>query len=251
MPGELAERYNSPSQKVRVVSEAWGAENLYCASCPSDRIVPLPNNSKAVDFDCPRCRSRYQLKSQRRPLASQIMDAGYKAMREAIVQNRTPNVLALHYDFAGWGVQSLILIPRFVFSLSCIVKRNPLSPLAERHGHVLCNIALSNIPPDAQIPVIRDGVALNPNDVRDQYARLRPLENVGHEARGWTLDVLNVVRSLGKNEFSLAEVYARAEALARLHPQNKHIGPKIRQQLQRLRDLGLVEFQGRGIYRAT
>ena len=31
-------------------------------------------------------------------------------------------------------------------------------------------------------------------------------------ARGWTLDVLNVVRSLGKGEFTLAEVYAHEAA---------------------------------------
>ena len=63
--------------------------------------------------------------------------------------------------------------------------------------------------------------------------------------------MLNVVRSLGGEEFSLADVYARSGELARLHPQNLHIHDKIRQQLQRLRDLGLVEFLGRGRYRLT
>ncbi|MBZ5564268.1 MAG: hypothetical protein LAP13_17830 [Acidobacteriia bacterium] len=36
----------------------------------------------------------------------------------------------------------------------------------------------------------------------------------------------------------------------RLHPDNLHVRDKIRQQLQRLRDLGLVEFLGGGKYRA-
>ncbi len=71
---------------------------------------------------------RHQLKSQRRPFISQIMDAGYRAMHEAVLQNRTPNILAVHYDPTKWAVRSLILIPQFVFSLSCIIKRNPLSP---------------------------------------------------------------------------------------------------------------------------
>jgi hypothetical protein len=74
--------------------------------------------------------------------------------------------------------------------------------------------------------------------------------------------VLNVVRSLGREDFSLADVYARSPELARLHPRNLHVHDKIRpacarlpsgragrQQLQRLRNLGFVEFQGRGIYR--
>lgn len=33
------------------------------------------------------------------------------------------------------------------------------------------------------------------------------------------------------------------------HPENKHIKDKIRQQLQLLRDKGIIEFRGRGHYR--
>ncbi len=50
------------------------------------------------------------------------------------------------------------------------------------------------------------------------------------EKRGWTVDVLQVVQSLGKPEFTLADVYAHADALAKLHPNNAHIRDKIRQQ---------------------
>jgi type II restriction enzyme len=66
---------------------------------------------------------------------------------------------------------------------------------------------------------------------------------------GWTLDVLNAVRALGRREFTLAEVYAREAELERMHPQNRFVRPKIRQQSQILRDLGFVEFLGRGVYR--
>jgi type II restriction enzyme len=79
--------------------------------------------------------------------------------------------------------------------------------------------------------------------------RLCPLEKLQVEKRGWTLDVLQVVQSLGKLEFTLADVYAHAAALARLHPNNAHIRDKIRQQLQVLRDLGLLTFLGSGSYR--
>jgi type II restriction enzyme len=50
-------------------------------------------------------------------------------------------------------------------------------------------------------------------------------------------------------EFSLADVYARADELAKLHPKNAHIPDKIRQQLQVLRDLRLLEFLSPGSYR--
>jgi hypothetical protein len=93
------------------------------------------------------------------------------------------------------------------------------------------------------------GIATGPTAVRRQYHRLRPLVKLGAEMRGWTLDVLNVVRSLGKSEFSLAEIYAHEHEVTRLHPQNRHVGDKIRQQLQVLRDVGLVQFLGAGSYR--
>jgi type II restriction enzyme len=61
--------------------------------------------------------------------------------------------------------------------------------------------------------------------------------------------VLNVVRALNKNEFTLQDVYAFAGHLTKLHPAYRHVRDKIRQQLQVLRDLGLVEFLGGGRYR--
>ena len=57
--------------------------------------------------------------------------------------------------------------------------------------------------------------------------------------------MLNTVRSLGKTEFVLPEIYALENTLKKLHPDNHHIQPNIRQQLQVLRDLGLLQFLGR------
>ncbi len=250
MPGEMGMAYKSLSQRARVVSEAWGAQNLYCANCESDRLLPLPTNTRVVDFACPECASQFQLKSQSKPLRGQLADAGYQAMRDAIQRSGPANLFALHYDPNKWAVKSLIVVPRFVFSMSAIQKRNPLTPTAERHGHVLCTILLRNLPPEARIAVVTEGAVANPAFVREQYARLKPLAKSRAEARGWTLDVLNAVRRLGKREFTLGEVYAFRDELAHLHPKNHRIEPKIRQQLQILRDMGFVEFLGRGRYRA-
>lgn len=249
MPGSLASRYNSPSQKARVVTEAWAEENLYCAGCDGPTLRRTKTNAKLVDFLCPECDSAFQLKSRSTALAGKLNDADYEQMRKAVVENRTPNLLALHYDREQWKVSNLFLVPRFVFSLSCIEKRKPLSASAERHGWVGCNILLANFPPDARIPMVTDGVVWDEKVVRERYARLRPLEKLNHEARGWTLDVLNVVRLLDKREFCLSDIYLRDEALQRLHPKNLHVRDKIRQQLQRLRDLGFLEFLGGGMYR--
>jgi type II restriction enzyme len=184
-------------------------------------------------------------------VTAKILDASYDAMKKAIVSGRTPNLMALHYDRGLWQVMNLFVVPHFAYSLSAIEKRRALGPNARRAGWVGCNILLSNIPPDARIPVVKDGVVVDPKVVREQYSRLRPLEEDKHDARGWTLDVLNVVRGLRKTEFLLQDVYALAEQFQKLHPDNRHVEDKIRQQLQVLRDMGLVEFLGRGRYRCT
>ena len=192
------------------------------------------------------CDSTYQLKSQSKPFGTKILDSAYSKMKNAILEDRTPNLFILQYDLAKWTVRTVILIPRFAFTLSSLERRKPLAPTARRAGWVGCNILLDKIPPDARISVVKDGTPLPTTNVRRDYRRLRPLEQLKIEKRGWTLDVLQVVRSLGKSEFSLAEVYLHAVSLSKLHPRNIHVHDKIRQQLQVLRDLGLISFLGRG-----
>ena len=60
--------------------------------------------------------------------------------------------------------------------------------------------------------------------------------------------MLLTIRHIGRREFALSDVYADSDRLARLHPENRHIEAKIRQQLQKLRDMGLISFLGGGKY---
>ncbi|MGO9271726.1 MAG: hypothetical protein ACLQOO_15925 [Terriglobia bacterium] len=54
------------------------------------------------------------------------------------------------------------------------------------------------------------------------------------------------LHSLAKQEFSLTEVYRVSDELQQLHPNNLHVREKIRQQLQRLRDVGSLNFLATG-----
>jgi len=61
---------------------------------------------------------------------------------------------------------------------------------------------------------------------------------------------MNCVESLNKNEFTLNEIYTFEKDLKILHPENQNIKPKIRQQLQFLRDKKYLEFlEKRGNYK--
>ena len=241
--------YKSGAQRARIATELWGAANLYCPSCTSPSISPLAHNTPAIDYRCGVCKSSFQLKSQSKKLGKKIVDSAYSTMKLAIVEDRTPNLYVLHYDLLEWVVRTVILVPRFAFALSAIECRKPLAPTARRAGWVGCNILLDRIPTDARILIVQERQPRPASEVRRAYDRVRPLQELSTEMRGWTLDVLHAVRSLDRTEFSLSDVYAQADALASLHPQNFHIRDKIRQQLQILRDLGFVEFLGRGNYR--
>jgi len=179
------------------------------------------------------------------------MDAAYDAMKKKIQTEIAPNLVALHYARDEWQVRTVVLVPSFVFTLSLLERRPPLGPNARRAGWVGCNILLRNVPADARVFLVRDGVTIPKRIVRRIYRRLRPLRELSLEKRGWTLDVLNVVRGLNRMQFELADVYAFERQLRELHPRNLHVRDKIRQQLQVLRDLGFVNFLGGGRYRLT
>ena len=172
-------------------------------------------------------------------------------MLQKIREDETPNLVALHYDVESWSVRNVFLVPEFAFSISAIEKRKPLAPTARRAGWIGCNILLTEIPPDARIPLVVDGEPTSPKSSRKQYAKVRPLANLRPEMRGWTLDVLNLIRSLHKPTFTLADAYTLEPHLASLHPANRHVRDKIRQQLQILRDLGLLHFVSPGHYRLS
>jgi len=249
LPTAGIDRYKSASQRARIGTESWGATNFFCPACQSPRLNVAPRNTVAVDYFCPACESPFQLKSQSKPLGTRIVDAAYSEMKRAILEGRTPNLFVLHYDLGTWAVKTVLLVPHFAFALSAVERRKPLASTARRASWVGCNILLDKIPVHARIPIVSAGTPHSPREVRSSYDRLRPLEKLQVEKRGWTLDVLQMVQSLGKLEFTLADVYAHAAALAKLHPNNAHVRDKIRQQLQVLRDLGLLEFLGSGSYR--
>ncbi len=249
LPTTGLDRYKSASQRARVGTESWGAANFFCPACESPSLRSAPQGTAAIDYFCPSCDSLFQLKSQSKPIGIRIVDAAYSEMKRAILRDRTPNLFVLHYDIDAWAVRTVLLVPHFAFALSTLEKRPPLAATARRAGWVGCNILLDKIPLHARISIVSDGASHAPREVRGSYNRLRPLEKLQVEKRGWTLDVLQVIQSLGKLEFTLADVYGHADALARLHPKNLHVRPKIRQQLQVLRDLGLLDFLGAGSYR--
>jgi len=248
MNSKISSKYRSRLQIVRVISENWAKQNLYCVSCSSDYLSEEKTNTDVFDFFCDQCGAKYQLKSSRIFNPSKIPDAGYDSMISAIKKNDIPNLLIMHYSL-NWSVRNLILIPYFFVSHSTIEKRKPLSPNARRAGWVGCNILLKAIAPEGKIYMVSDGNIVSFTEVRKEYDLVKPLSKLDSKIRGWTLDVLNIARSLRKKQFDLHDIYEYEDYFKKLYPENKNIRPKIRQRLQVLRDLGILQFEGEGNYR--
>jgi type II restriction enzyme len=247
MTYDVASGYRSGCQIARRVSEHWAAENLFCAACESDGVERARANTKAIDFACTRCPATYQLKAGRHWNERRIPDAGYSAMMEAIQSDNVPNLLVLQYS-VEWQVENLMLIPSFFFNGSAIEKRNPLAATARRAGWVGCNILLSAMPDVGKLRIVHNGTVFPRDAIRQRYKQLQPLHTLAPTLRGWTLDVLRVIQGLSRREFRLEDIYAYEQRLLVLHPRNHNIRPKIRQQLQVLRDLRMLEFRGNGQY---
>ena len=78
---------------------------------------------------------------------------------------------------------------------------------------------------------------------RKEYSRLV------QSFSGWLQLTLEGISRIRAKTFSMDEVSAVCAALSReRYPDNRHVREKLRQQMQRLRDLGLVSFLGRGRY---
>ncbi len=249
LPIKEAQGYKSASQRARVITEAWAFENMYCPACTSDRLDKTRTGTEAIDFVCSGCDSQYQLKAVSKPFGRKIVDAAYDAMIRAITRDQLPHFLLLSYDNIGAIVKDLLIIPKFCLPRSAIEARKPLSSSARRAGWVGCNIILDMVPPEGRINVINSGFISPKGKVRERFRLVQPLSDLSTKTRGWTLDVLTVLRSIKKSEFTLDDAYLFESALSERHPENYHVRDKIRQQLQVLRDLGYLEFVRRGFYR--
>lgn len=243
-----ASRYQNPTQVARVVSECWCSENLYCAACNAESLQQARANTRALDFRCMNCSETYQIKSQRKLNLTRINDGAYSAMLDAVQRNVAPNLVVMNYA-EDWHINNLFLIPSLFFVESVLERRRPLNPQARRAGWVGCNLLLKNVPVDGRIALVKDHVVVPAERVREAYSKYRKLESLDWNLRGWTIDVLRVIRKAGKSQFTLEDVYKYESELSSLHPKNRNVRPKIRQQLQVLRDMGVLNFVGSGRYR--
>jgi type II restriction enzyme len=248
LPIEVARDYSSPSQQIRVMSEYWVNERIFCPNC-GNSLANFANNKPVADFYCNRCSEEYELKSKNGNVGKKIVDGAYFTMIERLKSDNNPNFFFLTYDKLSLEIGNFLTIPKYFFMPNIIEKRKPLDRTARRAGWIGCNILMNNIPEFGKIFYIQNGVAISKNEVLFKWSRTRFVKSTHNiEAKGWMLDVLVCVEKIKKKEFSLEEVYFFESYLRAKHPLNNNIKAKIRQQLQLLRDRNVIDFVGRGKY---
>ena len=245
----LVAGYKSAAQIARVLTEDWLARNMYCPICGAESIQSAVPNAPVKDYICQNCRAQYELKSKKSTTSrfkSSVVDGVYRTMIQRITALDNPSFFFLHYD--RYEVNNLIIVPRCFFVPDIIEKRKPLPATARRAGWEGCNILLGKVPEAAKIPIVRNREILPPETVCQKYNQVYSLQTKSVESRGWLFDVLQCTEKLGTT-FTLEQMYSFVPHLKARHPRNNNIEAKIRQQLQFLRDKGLIEFTTRGIYR--
>lgn len=60
----LSNGYKSTSQKVRVMSENWVQQNIFCPVCENRSLSKAKNNAPVYDFKCEACGETFELKSK-------------------------------------------------------------------------------------------------------------------------------------------------------------------------------------------
>ena len=169
-------------------------------------------------------------------------------MMRRISTSTTPSFLLLQYT-PSWNVINLWAIHHALITPIAIEQRKPLAETARRAGWVGCNILLSGIPPEGKIPLVVEGFAIPINESRERFAASERLSRLSPLGRGWAAAILKLLHKMDKARFTIEEAYSLEGELSLLYPSNRNVRPKIRQQLQVLRDAGIIAFESRGNYR--
>ena len=245
----LASNYTSNSQISRVLTESWVKKNSFCPNCNNPYLEQFSNNSPVADFYCKNCSQEYELKSKDGLLSKKIVDGAYHTMINRIEADNNPNFFFLTYDKLNWSVRDFLIIPKHYFVPDFIEKRKPLSENARRAGWTGCNILLDKIPSSGRIFLIKNSEIIDRDLVIEKWKETEFLKSINQKSRGWLIDILNCVDLIPNRNFRLEDVYKFETELKLKYPNNHFIKDKIRQQLQVLRDKGVIEFVSRGTYK--
>jgi len=109
MDGRKADNYSSNAQKIRVITEDWVNNNMFCPYCGNKYVSHFENNRPVADFFCPSCKEEYELKSKGASISNKINDGAYNTMIERITSINNPNFFFMHYNKISLQIENFVI----------------------------------------------------------------------------------------------------------------------------------------------
>ncbi len=168
--------------------------------------------------------------------------------KKAVITSGNLTIGGLEKNFEyGVLVDEEILISQICRDFDALANNENTGTVKLSDINTVRNI-LANIPKIESVKFPSYQIAVeSPEQVSDVVEF--PIEFFSKTLSGWKLDVFDCLNNIPQQQFTLADVYSFENRLKEKHPLNNNVKDKIRQQLQALRDLGLVEFLGDGKYK--
>ena len=158
--------------------------------------------------------------------------------------NLTNGGLLNNYEYGIYS-SDISLVTEAVTDFDSILNNEKTGTIEQRHVETVRQI-LAKIPKSASLKFPKYDIE-TPEEIDDVLEV--PENSIASTLTGWKLDIFNCTNALPNQIFTLYELNEFQGFLKEKHPSNQHIPDKIRQQLQQLRDLGLIEFLGNGRYK--
>lgn len=158
--------------------------------------------------------------------------------------NLTNGGLLNNYEYGVYS-ENIEIVSKVVKDFSSISKNENVGNIKQADIDTVRKI-LAKIPPSESIKLPKFDIE-SPEEKFDTIEIKN--EIVTSTLTGWKLEVFKCVETISSQTFTLKEINSFEFHLKEKYPFNNHITDKIRQQLQQLRDLGLIEFLGNGQYK--
>lgn len=166
--------------------------------------------------------------------------------KQAIVtsSNLTNGGLVQNYEY-GFYTDEPTIVSEISNDFNQLLRDETMGQIELKHIKEVRSL-LQKIPKSEQIPL--PAYSVNASVEKNDVITL-PDDIISSTLKGWKLIVFNCIQAIPKEIFTLNDINAFVPQLQNKYPKNNTIPAKIRQQLQLLRDLGLIEFLGNGNYK--
>ena len=225
-----------------MLTEFWTANNIFCPICWS-ALVQHKIDKPVNDLFCRDCKADFELKSSKGNLWKTIPWWAYDIMMKEMANN--PMHLFILKYAKDYTIKNFLVVPKYFFIPEIIQKRNT-SKVKQKNWKIRLwtwwNILFDKIPESWKIHYISNWTYKTRTEILKEWEKVKFLEKEKSSSKGWIFDIMICIEKLNKREFTLQDIYAFENELKLKHPKNNNIKPKIRQQLQFLRNKKYLEF---------